>query len=70
MLLAINFDEDFINKECIAVASVLSLQSAGVNGSEFDAPQTDSFSTDRDPTFGQKIFDIAGTVTTRLRLNR
>lgn len=33
-MLAVDFDENFINIERIAVASVLSLQSACVNGTE------------------------------------
>jgi len=32
---AVNLYEDFINVEGIAEASVLSLQSAGINGTEF-----------------------------------
>jgi len=37
MLLAVNFDEDFIDVEGIAIASVLPLQAAGINRSELDA---------------------------------
>jgi len=37
MLLASDLDEDFVNVERVAVASVFSLQSAGINGAEFDA---------------------------------
>lgn len=61
MLLAVDFDEDFIDAEGIAVAAVLPLQSVDINRSELDAPETDSFSADRDPTLRQQIFDIAMT---------
>ena len=44
MLLAVYLHEDFIDVEGITVASVLSLQSPGVQGTEFDAPETDSLS--------------------------
>jgi hypothetical protein len=36
--------EDFIDVEGIAIAPVLSLQPAGINGSELNAPQADRFS--------------------------
>ena len=53
--------EYFIDVEGITVASVLSLQSAGINGSELDAPEPDRFASDSDATLGQQIFDIAVT---------
>ena len=59
MLLAVDLDEDFIDVESVAVASVLSFQSACINGSEFDAPEADRFSADSDAAFSQKIFDIS-----------
>jgi hypothetical protein len=37
MLLAVDFDENLINEESITIAPVLSLQAAGINGSELDA---------------------------------
>ena len=51
--------EDFIDVECVTVASVFTLQSAGINGSELDAPKADSFAADCDATFSEEIFDIA-----------
>ena len=39
MLLATDLHEDLINEEGIAVALVLSLQSSGIFGTEFDAPE-------------------------------
>jgi len=53
MLLATDIDEDLINEESIAVASVLSLQSAGINGTEFDAPEANCFATDGDTALSQ-----------------
>jgi len=50
--------EDFIDEECIAEATVLSFQSAGINCTEFDAPEPDRFAGDSDASFGEKIFDI------------
>jgi hypothetical protein len=38
MLLAIDLDEDFIDIEGIAIASVISLQAASIDGTELDAP--------------------------------
>ena len=38
MLLAIDSDGDFIDIECVAVASMTPLQSPGVHGSELDTP--------------------------------
>ena len=50
--------EDLINAEGIAIAPALSFQAAGVNSSEPDAPEADSFWTDSDSSLGQTIFDI------------
>ena len=59
MLFAIDPDKDFINVEGIAEASVLSLQSSGINSSKFDTPETDRFATDGDTSLSEKIFDIS-----------
>ena len=40
-VLAVHFHEDFIDIEGIAVATMLTLQAAGINGSEFDTPKAD-----------------------------
>ena len=53
--------KDFIDVECVAVASMASLQSSSVNGAEFDAPQADRLSGDSDPTLCQKVFNISVT---------
>jgi hypothetical protein len=51
--------EDLIDEESVAVASVFSFQSARINGSEFDTPKSDCFSTDGDVSFGEEVFDIS-----------
>ena len=38
---------------------MISLQSSGVNGSKFDAPQTDRFSGYGDASLRQEVFDIS-----------
>jgi len=43
--------KDFINVEGVAIASVLSLQPAGLNRSEFDAPKTDGLAGYSDASF-------------------
>jgi len=40
MLFAIDFDKDFVDVEGITIAAMLSLQAAGINGTEFDAEPT------------------------------
>ena len=55
---AVYLDEDFVDVKDIAVASMLSFQAASVDGAEFDAPQTDSFTADGDASLGKQIFDI------------
>jgi hypothetical protein len=59
VLLAIDFYEDFIDEKGITVASMLSLQSSSVYGSEFDAPEPDRFATDDNSSFSQQIFDVS-----------
>ena len=53
--------EHFIDVEGIAVAPVLSLQSAGINGSKLDTPETDRFSGYGDTALGEKVLDITVT---------
>ena len=48
MLFSVDLHEDFIDEEGIAIASVLSLQAARIDGSELDAPESDSLATGRD----------------------
>ena len=61
VLLAIDPDEDFIDEEGVAIASVDSFQASGINGFELDTPKLDSFSTDGYAPLSQKIFDISMT---------
>jgi hypothetical protein len=58
MPLAVYLDEDIVDVEGIAAASMLSFQAAGIDCSGFDAPQTDGFSAYCDATFSQQIFDV------------
>ena len=51
MLLAVDFDEDFINIEGVAISSVLSLQSPGVQGPELDTPEANGFAGYSDAAF-------------------
>ena len=70
MLLTIDFDEDFIDVEGVAIALVPTLQSSSVQRTKFDAPEADRFSGHSDTAFSQEIFDDPVAVTTRLRLKR
>ena len=59
MLLAVDFHEDLIDEERIAIAPMLSFQSSGVYCSKLDAPKTYCFATDCDTALRQKVFDIS-----------
>ena len=59
MLFAVDFDEDFTDVERVAEALVFSLQTAGINCTEFDTPQTDRFSGYSDAPFNQEIFNVS-----------
>lgn len=48
--------EDFINGKGVAVTSMLSFQSPGVDRSELDAPKAHCFAADSDASLGQEIF--------------
>jgi hypothetical protein len=61
VLFAIDLHEHFINEECVAVASVLELQSSSVYGSEFNAPKPDRFSADHAASLGQEVYNVAVT---------
>jgi hypothetical protein len=58
MLLTIDLYEHFIDKECVAVSSVLSLQTPCIFGTEFNTPQSDGFIADSDTSFGKEIFNV------------
>ena len=51
--------DNFVNIKGITVASMLSLQSEGINGSALDAPKPDDLPTDSYTSLGQKIVDVA-----------
>ena len=59
MLLTVDLDENFIDVERIAVASVFSFQSTGVYETKLDTPETNRFSADSDSSFGKWIFDVS-----------
>ena len=61
MLLPIDFHEHLIDEESVTIASMLSLQSSGVDGTKLDTPEADRFATDGDASFGKQIFDVAVT---------
>ena len=58
MLLTVDLDEDFIDVEGIAAALMLSFQTAGIDGSELDTPESDRFPRDTNAPFSEQIFDI------------
>ena len=51
--------KNFVNVECIAIPSVLSLQSPRINGSELDTPEAVRLAADDDSAFSEQNFDIA-----------
>tara|TARA_R110001599_G_scaffold351965_1_gene585331 strand:+ start:20126 stop:20428 length:303 start_codon:yes stop_codon:yes gene_type:complete len=50
-----------ISEEGIAIASMPTFQSAGINGTEFDTPETNRFLGYGDASFSQEILNIAMT---------
>jgi hypothetical protein len=44
--------EHLVDIEGVAITSVLSLQWAGINSAELDAPEADGFPADSDVSFG------------------
>ena len=58
MLLAVDFDEYFIDEEGVAITSVPTPQSPGIQCAEFDAPEPDGFTADDDTSFCQEVLDI------------
>jgi hypothetical protein len=53
MLLAVDFYEDFINEESIAVSLVLSLQSSSVYSTELDTPEPNGLPADSDSALSE-----------------
>ena len=58
MLLAIDFDEDFVDEKGVTVAPELSLQSSSIYSAEFDTPEADGFATDSDASLSEQVFNI------------
>ena len=50
--------KDFIDVKGIAVATMILLQSSGVQSSEFDAPEADRFPSDDDASLSQEVFYV------------
>jgi hypothetical protein len=59
VLLVVDFDEDFVEVKGITITSEFLFRSAGVNSTEFDAPEADRFAADSDASLSKEIFDIA-----------
>jgi hypothetical protein len=47
MLLAIDLDEDLVDKEGVVIAAIFSLQPLGIEGTKLDTPKTSRFTADR-----------------------
>jgi len=59
VLPSLNIDEDFVNKESIAVTLMPAPKPRRILRAEFDTPQPDRLVADRNTTLGHKILDIA-----------
>jgi len=53
MLLTVDLDENFIDVEGVAIASVFSFQSTGLYDTVLDTPEANRFSADSDASFGK-----------------
>ena len=53
MLLAADFDKDFVDVECIAIAYLLPPQATGINRSEFATSEPDRFSAASGASLGK-----------------
>jgi hypothetical protein len=53
VLLAVDLDEDFIDKKCIAISLMLALQSLGAFGTEIDTPEPNGFAGHDNPALGE-----------------
>ena len=66
MLLAVDLmvrhtGKDFVDVECVAIASVLSFQSSSVYSPEFYTPQANRLATDGDTSLSEQILDVSMT---------
>jgi hypothetical protein len=57
--LVVDLHKDFVDVECVAIASMLSLQSACIYSTELIAPQADLFAANGDASFGKQVFNIS-----------
>ncbi len=53
MLLPLNLDEDFVDKERITVTLVLAFQSPRIFGAKLDTPEADRLVADCDTAFSE-----------------
>ncbi len=58
LLLAIDFYEDFIEVERIAITTVSLFESTSVSSAKLDTPEPDGFVADTNASFGEQILDI------------
>ena len=61
MLFTIDLDEYLIDVESVAVVSVFSFQSKGVQCAKLDTPKANSFSGHSDASLCEQIFNISVT---------
>lgn len=54
-LLAVDLDEDFIDRESGTIVMVLSFQFSGIARAELDAAQSDGLAADSSTSLGEKI---------------
>jgi hypothetical protein len=58
LLLAIDFHEDLIDVECIAITTMSPFESTSVSSTKLDTPESDGFVADGDASFCEQIFNI------------
>ena len=61
--MAVDSDEQFVQIPDVAKATLFSLQTLRIAGSELSAPLADGFERNEDAAFSEKIFNIAETHT-------
>jgi hypothetical protein len=58
MTLAVDADEDFVEKPVIARSSLAAAQGLGVGAAELETPLPDRLVADRDSTLGQEVLNV------------
>ncbi len=58
LLLAIDFDEDLIDVERIAITAVSPFESASESSAKLDTPKSNGFVADTNASFSEQVFDI------------